>query len=54
VKEGDSVDMGATLLVLEAMKMESEITAPKAGTVTKILVEKGTIVESGQDLVIIE
>ena len=54
VKEGDVVNAGDALLILEAMKMESEIPADRAGTIKKILVEKGAIVESGEDLVIIE
>lgn len=40
-KPGDVVKKGAPLLVLEAMKMETEIPAPVAGTVQTILVEKG-------------
>ena len=41
VAEGDEVEAGQVLLVLEAMKMETEITAPAAGTVSAILVKPG-------------
>ena len=39
VKEGDKVEAGQVVIVLEAMKMETEITAPTAGTVDSVLVE---------------
>jgi biotin carboxyl carrier protein len=42
------------LLVLEAMKMENDITAPAAGTVKEVLVEKGTAVSLGDTLVVVE
>ncbi len=51
VAEGDAIEAGQVLLVLEAMKMETEITAPKAGTVAAILVEKGSAVQGGQALI---
>ena len=41
VREGQQVSAGQKIAVLEAMKMENEISAPKAGTVTAILVQKG-------------
>ena len=49
--EGSSVEEGDVLLVLEAMKMEIEVKAPKAGTVQSILVSQGDKVVSGQALV---
>lgn len=51
VEEGDSFEAGAVLLVLEAMKMETEITAPAAGSVGAILVEPGQAVQGGQALI---
>jgi len=54
VAEGDEVASGQVLLILEAMKMETEITAPKAGKVTKIYVEKGQAIQGGQPLIDVE
>lgn len=51
VEEGQEIKAGEVLLVLEAMKMETEITAPKDGVVAKVLVEKGTAVQAGEGLV---
>lgn len=51
VSEGDEVAEGDVLLVVEAMKMETEIKSPKAGTVQSILVAQGDKVVSGQALV---
>ena len=50
---GTNVEAGQTLLLIEAMKTFNPITAPKAGTVTKILVESGDSVDQGQPLVVI-
>ena len=51
VEEGQEIASGQVLLILEAMKMETEITAPKAGKVARILVEKGTAVQAGEGLI---
>jgi methylmalonyl-CoA carboxyltransferase small subunit len=48
---GAAVEAGQVLLVLEAMKMETEITAPDAGTVAEVHVEPGKAVSGGQILV---
>jgi biotin carboxyl carrier protein len=53
VKEGDKVTAGQTLLILEAMKMENEITAPKDGTVVQVVTTKGAVVETGTPLVVL-
>lgn len=45
VQEGEAVARGQTLVVLEAMKMENEITAPRAGTVRDIAVTAGARVD---------
>lgn len=50
VKKGDSVRKGASLLVLEAMKMENDIQAPADGIVDELFVEAGQTVESGAEL----
>ena len=47
VKVGDSVKKGDVLAILEAMKMENEISASKDGTVTAFYVQKGSKVEQG-------
>ena len=51
VSEGDSVAEGDVILVVEAMKMETEIKAPEAGTVQSSLVAQGDKVQTGQTLV---
>jgi biotin carboxyl carrier protein len=53
VREGDTVKMGQKLLMLEAMKMENNIEADKAGKVTSILKQKGDSVMEGDVLIII-
>lgn len=50
---GTQVQAGQTLLLIEAMKTFNPITAPRAGTVTKILVDSGDSVDQGQPLVVI-
>jgi acetyl-CoA carboxylase biotin carboxyl carrier protein len=54
VEVGSKVTAGQTLVIIEAMKTMNQIPAPRAGTVTQILVEDGTPVEYGEPLVIIE
>lgn len=54
VDVGSQVAAGATLLIIEAMKTMNQIPAPRAGTVTRILVEDGQPVEYGEPLMIIE
>ena len=53
VSQGQAVKSGDVLCVLEAMKMENEIMAPKDGTVTQVLVSKGSTVDTGAPLVVI-
>lgn len=50
-KVGDAVAVGDTLLVLEAMKMESNVASPAAGTVREVCVAAGDAVQAGQVLV---
>jgi len=54
VKVGDTVNAGATLLLIEAMKTFNPVTAPRGGKVTQILIENQQPVEFGEPLVIIE
>ncbi len=51
VSEGDRVTHGQPLMLLEAMKMEIRITAPRDGRVARILCSEGQIVERGQTLI---
>jgi acetyl-CoA carboxylase biotin carboxyl carrier protein len=51
---GARVAQGQTLLLIEAMKTFNQIRAPKAGTVTRIMVEAGSPVEYGEPLLVIE
>lgn len=53
VREGDTVKMGQKLLMLEAMKMENNIEADKAGKVVSIQKHKGDSVMEGDILIII-
>ncbi|NQV81416.1 MAG: acetyl-CoA carboxylase biotin carboxyl carrier protein [Alphaproteobacteria bacterium] len=54
VSVGDRVSLGQTLLIVEAMKTMNPIAAPRAGTVTKILIDDSTPVEFGEPLMIVE
>ena len=54
VREGDRVEAGAGLVVVEAMKMENELKAAAAGVVRRVLVEPGASVEKGAVLVELE
>ena len=54
VREGEQVEYGQTLLIFEAMKMENEVKAPKAGVVKKIYVSEGANFNTGDPLVEIE
>ena len=54
VAEGDSVEAGVQVLVLEAMKMNTPVAAIRAGKVTKLHVAAGDTVEEGQALLDIE
>ena len=54
IEVGSTVEAGATLLIIEAMKTMNQIPAPRSGTVIQVLVADGQPVEYGQPLMIIE
>jgi biotin carboxyl carrier protein len=54
VSPGVEVEMGAGVLVVEAMKMQNEIKSPKKGTIQKVLVSEGAAVNAGDVLAIVE
>jgi acetyl-CoA carboxylase biotin carboxyl carrier protein len=54
VEVGDTVSVGQTVCIIEAMKLMNEIEADRAGVVKAILCENGQAVEYGQPLVVIE
>ena len=53
VAAGEIVQAGQGLLVVEAMKMQNEIFAPKSGTLEKLLVREGQTVNAGELLAVI-
>ena len=54
VQPGEEVTAQQGMIVIEAMKMENELTAPRAGRIAEIPVREGTLVESGRVLVVLE
>ncbi len=50
VNSGDSVAAGQVLVILEAMKMEIEVKAPRAGKVDQVIAAKGMVVDTGAPL----
>ena len=53
VSQGQAVKAGDVLVVLEAMKMENEIMAPRDGSVAQVVVSKGAVVDTGAALVVL-
>ena len=51
VKEGDQIQKGKVVLILEAMKMENDILAETSGTVSRILVQEGSFVQAGSPMI---
>ena len=54
VAVGDAVGAGDTLMILESMKMEIPVEAPRAGRVARILVSEEAEIVEGQDLLVLE
>jgi biotin carboxyl carrier protein len=54
VEEGATVEAGAGLVVVEAMKMQNELKSPKAGTVVELRAREGATVNAGDVLVVVE
>jgi biotin carboxyl carrier protein len=54
VREGEGVEAGTGVIVVEAMKMQNEIKSPKTGKIQKILVAAGAAVNAGDVLAIVE
>ena len=54
VRVGDKVSEGDTLMIIEAMKVMNPLPAPRAGTVTQILISDGQPVEFGEPLLVLE
>jgi len=54
VAEGDTVQAGDTLVIVESMKMEINVTAPVAGKVLRLFCREGSQVAAGQDLLVIQ
>jgi acetyl-CoA carboxylase biotin carboxyl carrier protein len=54
VEVGSRVEVGDTLLIVEAMKTMNQIPSPRAGTVIQVLIEDGQPVEFGEPLMIVE
>ena len=50
-KVGDQVNAGDTVIILESMKMETEVNTPHSGTVNSILVQEGANVQTGDELI---
>ena len=54
VKPGDVVEAGDPVAVLEAMKMETRVTATAAGTVKEVNTKPGSVVEAGEPIAVVE
>jgi biotin carboxyl carrier protein len=54
VAEGDAVEDGATLVILESMKMEIPVIAERAGTISALHVSEGDVVQEGDVIAVLE
>ena len=53
VTQGQAVKAGDVLVILEAMKMENEIVAPRDGTIAQVVTAKGAVVDTGAPLIVL-
>ena len=53
VREGETVSEGQGVIVIEAMKMQNELKAPRAGTVEEIRVTENQAVNAGESLLVV-
>ena len=53
VEVGQEIEAGQVVVILEAMKMENHIAAPRGGTIAELPVESGQVVETGQTIALI-
>ena len=53
VREGQTVNAGQGIIVIEAMKMQNELRAPRAGTVEEIRVTENQAVNAGENLLVV-
>lgn len=54
VAEGDAVEAGRQICLLESMKMEVPVEAPQAGTVRELLIEEGDVLVEGQAIAVLD
>jgi biotin carboxyl carrier protein len=54
VSAGDAVSEGDPIVILESMKMEIPVEAPRSGTVTEVRVEEGGVVQEGDVIAVID
>jgi len=54
VSPGDAVAEGDPLVILESMKMEIPVESPLAGTVTEVRVQKGSVIQEGDVIAVVE
>jgi acetyl-CoA/propionyl-CoA carboxylase biotin carboxyl carrier protein len=54
VKQGDTVEEGQLLCIIEAMKMENEITAHKSGTIVELPISEGAPIQAGAPIATIK
>jgi biotin carboxyl carrier protein len=54
VEEGQEIRAGTVLCILEAMKMENHVAAPRDGTVSELPISAGQVVQIGQVIAVIE